>query len=82
MPVFLSSLSHTIAHTHAHTLKPHHAPQIFNALNTLELKSLEEIRYLLNEFAKHPLECLTLALYTTVNVGEYVNWYELYCTLQ
>jgi len=44
--------------------------QIFNALNTLELKSLEEARYLLNEFAKHPLECLTLAMYTMVNVCE------------
>lgn len=34
--------------------------QIFNALNSLDLKSLEEPRYLLGEFVKQPLACLTL----------------------
>ncbi|XP_058099743.1 prolycopene isomerase, chloroplastic-like [Magnolia sinica] len=33
---------------------------IFNALNSLELKSLEEPIYLFGQFFKKPLECLTL----------------------
>ncbi|KAF5843654.1 carotenoid isomerase [Dunaliella salina] len=44
--------------------------RIFNSLNTLELKSLEEIRYLLGEFVKHPIACLTLASYATTNVAD------------
>jgi hypothetical protein len=39
--------------------------QIFNALNSLDLKSLEEPRYLLGEFVKQPLACLTLGEPTT-----------------
>lgn len=34
--------------------------QIFNSLNSLELKSLEEPIYLFGQFFKKPLECLTL----------------------
>ena len=43
---------------------------MFNSLNSLELKSLEEPRYLLGEFAKHPLACLTLASFLTINSGD------------
>ncbi|CAL8470057.1 g9599 [Coccomyxa elongata] len=43
---------------------------VFNALNSLELKSLEEPRYLLGEFAKHPIACLTLASYLPSNTGD------------
>ena len=39
------------------------------SLNVLELKSLEEPRYLLGEFAKQPLACLTLAAFMTTNTG-------------
>ena len=34
--------------------------QVFNALNSLELKSLEEPLYLFGQFFQKPLECLTL----------------------
>jgi hypothetical protein len=44
--------------------------QVFNSLNSLELKSLEEPRYLLGEFFKHPLACLTLASFLTTNSGD------------
>lgn len=44
--------------------------QVFNALNTLELKSLEEPRYLLEQFAAHPLACLTLASFVASNTGD------------
>ena len=43
---------------------------MFNSLNSLELKSLEEPRYLLGEFFKHPLACLTLASFLTTNSGD------------
>ena len=46
------------------------APQVFNALNTLELKSLEEPRYLLEQFGRHPLACLTLASFVATNTGD------------
>ncbi len=42
---------------------------MFNSLNVLELKSLEEPRYLLGEFAKQPLACLTLAPFLITNTG-------------
>ncbi|EIE25844.1 carotenoid isomerase [Coccomyxa subellipsoidea C-169] len=48
---------------------------VFNALNSLELKSLEEPRYLLGEFAKHPLACLTLASYLPSNTGDVARKY-------
>ncbi|KAL4423632.1 hypothetical protein ABPG77_009219 [Micractinium sp. CCAP 211/92] len=44
--------------------------KVFNALNTLELKSLEEPRYLLEQFAAHPLACLTLASFVATNTGD------------
>lgn len=43
--------------------------RVFNSLNVLELKSLEEPRYLLGEFAKQPLACLTLASFLITNTG-------------
>ncbi|KAJ1423338.1 hypothetical protein SESBI_12551 [Sesbania bispinosa] len=39
--------------------------KIFNALNSLELKSLEEPLYLFGQFFQKPLECLTLAIGVT-----------------
>jgi len=44
--------------------------KVFNSLNCLQLKSLEEPRYLLGEFFKHPLACLTLASFLTTNSGD------------
>jgi hypothetical protein len=46
---------------------------VFNALNSLEMKSLEEPRYLLGEFVKDPLSCLTLASYLITNTGGWVG---------
>ena len=43
---------------------------MFNALNSLELKSLEEPRYLLQQFARAPLACLTLASFVATNTGD------------
>ncbi|KAG1333888.1 Prolycopene isomerase, chloroplastic [Cocos nucifera] len=43
--------------------------RIFHALNSLELKSLEEPIYLSGQFFKKPLECLTLAYYLPQNAG-------------
>ena len=48
---------------------------VFNALNSLELKSLEEPRYLMGQFFKHPVACLTLASYLTTNTGEVARKY-------
>lgn len=44
--------------------------KIFNALNSLELKSLEEPIYLFGQFFQKPLECLTLAYYLPQNAGD------------
>lgn len=44
--------------------------RVFNCLNKLELKSLEEPRYLLDQLSKQPAACLTLATYLTTNTGE------------
>lgn len=44
--------------------------KIFNALNSIELKSLEEPRYLLTEFMRHPIACLTLAAFVATNTGD------------
>jgi phytoene dehydrogenase-like protein len=44
--------------------------RVFNALNALELKSLEEPRYLLQQFARDPAACLTLASFLTTNCGD------------
>ncbi|PAN43136.1 hypothetical protein PAHAL_8G212700 [Panicum hallii] len=44
--------------------------KIFNSLNSLELKSLEEPLYLFGQFFRKPLECLTLAYYLPQNAGD------------
>ncbi|KAF6150150.1 hypothetical protein GIB67_023105 [Kingdonia uniflora] len=44
--------------------------KIYNALNSLELKSLEEPIYLFGQFFQKPLECLTLAYYLPQNAGD------------
>nr|AKT95176.1 chloroplast carotenoid isomerase [Haematococcus lacustris] len=49
--------------------------KVFNSLNVLELKSLEEPRYLLTQFARQPLACLTLAAYATSNTGDIARRY-------
>ncbi|KAJ0974148.1 hypothetical protein J5N97_016113 [Dioscorea zingiberensis] len=49
--------------------------KIFNALNSLELKSLEEPIYLFGQFFKKPLECLTLAYYLPQNAGDIARKY-------
>ncbi|KAH8504861.1 hypothetical protein H0E87_012197 [Populus deltoides] len=49
--------------------------KIFNALNSLELKSLEEPIYLLGQFFQKPLECLTLAYYLPQNAGDIAQKY-------
>ncbi|KAK9699273.1 hypothetical protein RND81_08G164100 [Saponaria officinalis] len=49
--------------------------KIFNALNSLELKSLEEPLYLFGQFFQKPLECLTLAYYLPQNAGEIARKY-------
>lgn len=49
--------------------------RVFNSLNSLELKSLEEPRYLLGEFVKQPLACLTLASFLTTNSGDVARRY-------
>lgn len=43
---------------------------VFNCLNSMELLSLEEPRYLARTFWKHPLSCLRLARYLPLNVGD------------
>ena len=66
-----TSTHHPPAHppTHPPTL-PACPCQVFNALNSLELKSLEEPRYLLQQFARAPLACLTLASFVATNTGD------------
>ncbi|XP_058762721.1 prolycopene isomerase, chloroplastic-like isoform X2 [Vicia villosa] len=49
--------------------------EIFNALNSLELKSLEEPIYLFGQFFQKPLECLTLAYYLPQNAGAIARKY-------
>ncbi|KEH41810.1 carotenoid isomerase [Medicago truncatula] len=49
--------------------------EIFNALNSLELKSLEEPLYLFGQFFQKPLECLTLAYYLPQNAGAIARKY-------
>lgn len=49
--------------------------KVFNSLNVLELKSLEEPRYLLGEFAKNPAACLTLASFLATNTGDVARRY-------
>ncbi|GAB2230161.1 hypothetical protein Droror1_Dr00014418 [Drosera rotundifolia] len=49
--------------------------KIFNALNSLELKSIEEPLYLFGQFFQKPLECLTLAYYLPQNAGDIARKY-------
>ncbi|KAI4369143.1 hypothetical protein MLD38_017626 [Melastoma candidum] len=49
--------------------------KIFNSLNSLELKSLEEPLYLFGQFFKKPIECLTLAYYLPQNAGDIARKY-------
>lgn len=49
--------------------------KIFNSLNSLELKSLEEPIYLFGQFFQKPLECLTLAYYLPQNAGDIARKY-------
>jgi prolycopene isomerase len=49
--------------------------QVFNALNSMELLSLEEPRYLLRTFLQHPLACLSLVKYLPQNVGDVARRY-------
>ncbi|KAK4759601.1 hypothetical protein SAY87_022732 [Trapa incisa] len=49
--------------------------KIFNALNSLELKSLEEPLYLFGQFFQKPIECLTLAYYIPQNAGDIARKY-------
>lgn len=43
--------------------------KVFNCLNSMDLLSLEEPRYLLRTFLQHPLACLGLVKYLPQNVG-------------
>ncbi|XP_024362655.1 prolycopene isomerase, chloroplastic [Physcomitrium patens] len=49
--------------------------QVFNSLNALELKSLEEPLYLFGQFFKNPVACLTLAYYLPQNAGDIARKY-------
>ncbi|WP_017655590.1 carotenoid isomerase [Fortiea contorta] len=53
----------------------HECWQVFNCLNTMELLSLEEPRYLMRAFFQHPLACLGLAKYLPQNVGDVTRRY-------
>jgi prolycopene isomerase len=44
--------------------------RVFNCLNSMDLLSLEEPRYLLRVFFQHPLACLGLVKYLPQNVGD------------
>jgi prolycopene isomerase len=49
--------------------------RVYNALNALELKSLEEPRYLFGQFFRNPVACLTLAYYLPQNAGDIARKY-------
>ncbi|BDA70621.1 phytoene dehydrogenase-related protein [Calothrix sp. PCC 7716] len=49
--------------------------KVFNYLNSMDLLSLEEPRYLLRTFLQHPKSCLGLAKYLPVNVGDIARKY-------
>jgi prolycopene isomerase len=49
--------------------------RVFNYLNSMELLSLEEPRYLLRTFLQHPMSCLGLAKYLPVNAGDIARKY-------
>lgn len=49
--------------------------KVFNSLNSIELKSLEEPRYLMQQFFRAPLACLTLASFLGSNTGTVARKY-------
>ncbi|MEM8677651.1 MAG: FAD-dependent oxidoreductase, partial [Cyanobacteria bacterium P01_G01_bin.67] len=49
--------------------------EVFNYLNSMELLSLEEPRYLTRVFFQKPLSCLGLAKYLPLNVGDIARKY-------
>ncbi|BAZ00542.1 FAD dependent oxidoreductase [Tolypothrix tenuis PCC 7101] len=49
--------------------------KVFNCLNSMDLLSLEEPRYLLRTFLKHPLACLGLVKYLPQNAGDIARRY-------
>jgi prolycopene isomerase len=49
--------------------------RVFNCLNTMELLSLEEIRYLMRVFFQHPFACLGLVKYLPQNAGDVARRY-------
>jgi prolycopene isomerase len=49
--------------------------EVFNCLNSMELLSLEEPRYLARVFLQHPKACLGLLKYLPQNVGEVARRY-------
>ena len=48
---------------------------VFDALNSLELKSLEEPLYLLGQFVNNPVGCLQLAYFLPQNAGDIARKY-------
>ena len=49
--------------------------EVFNYLNSMELLSLEEPRYLMRVFFQKPLSCLGLAKYLPLNAGDIARKY-------
>ncbi|MBW4605288.1 MAG: carotene isomerase [Calothrix sp. FI2-JRJ7] len=49
--------------------------KVFNYLNSMDLLSLEEPRYLLRTFLQHPKSCLGLAKYLPINAGDIARKY-------
>ena len=49
--------------------------KVFNYLNSMDLLSLEEPRYLMRTFLQHPLSCLGLARYLPRNTGDIAQHY-------
>ena len=49
--------------------------KVFNSLNSIDLKSLEEPRYLMQQFVKQPVSCLTLASFLGSNAGDVARKY-------
>lgn len=47
--------------------------QVFNCLNSIELLSLEEPRYLMRVFFQHPKACLGLLKYLPQNAGDFAR---------
>lgn len=48
---------------------------VFNSLNAMPLRSLEEPRYLLRVFLRHPLSCLNLVRFIGRNAGDVARQY-------